>query len=250
MYQPRSYRGGMNRERFRFFRVVHHESDLLIGVTPSCFRHEMKELALEELVRLRLILLEQDLKDPRFFSSLDPLEYSGPEAIPEEITHMLACGKQAGTGPMAAVAGLFAERVGTRLLESFHIPELVVENGGDLFLKNEAELNSVIHAGDAALSDKMAFVMPPGTWGICTSSGTLGHSFSLGKADAVTVISDSAPLADAWATALANQVQGPGDIEPLLERIEGVAGIDGCAVIAGDRIGARGMFQLKLLSSD
>lgn len=240
----------MNRERFRFFRVVHHESDLLIGVTPSSFRQEMEEVVLKELVRLRLILLEQNRKDPRFFSSLDPLEYMGQETIPEEITRMLACGKQAGTGPMAAVAGLFAEGVGSRLLAGFQCTELVVENGGDLFLKNEAELNSVIHAGPSALSDKMAFTLPPGTWGVCTSSGTLGHSFSQGRADAVTVISGSAPLADAWATALANQVQGPGDIEAVLERSGEVPGIDGCAVIAGDRFGVRGLFQLKLLSSE
>ena len=240
----------MNQDRFRFFRAVHHESDLLIGVPPRSYLHEMKKVALEELVRLRLILLEHGRKDPRFLNSLEPLPFLQPGENPDEIITMLECGKEAGTGPMAAVAGLFAERVGRRLAEKYHIGEVVVENGGDLFLRNETNLVSVIHAGRSQLSDKMAFVVPPGEWGICTSSGTLGHSFSKGKADAVTIISTSAPLADAWATALANKIQGPGDIEPLLEIVEGIPGIGGCAVIAGDRIGVRGSFQVKLLSSE
>jgi ApbE superfamily uncharacterized protein (UPF0280 family) len=240
----------MNQDRFCFFRAVHHESDLLIGVPPGSYLHEMKEVALKELVRLRLILLEYGRKDPRFLNSLEPLPLHRPGENPDEIITMLKCGKEAGTGPMAAVAGLFAERVGRKLADKYQTGEVVVENGGDLFLRNETDLVSVIHAGSSPLSDKMAFVVPPGEWGICTSSGTLGHSFSKGKADAVTIISNSAPLADAWATALANKVQGPGDIEPLLETVEEIPGIVGCAVIVGDRIGVRGSFQVKLLSSE
>lgn len=240
----------MNLDRFHFFRAVHHESDLLIGVPPGSYRQEMKEVALEELVRLRLILLEHDSLDPRFLNSLEPLPLSQPGENPDEIITMLECGMKAGTGPMAAVAGLFAERVGRRLADKYQTDEVVVENGGDLFLRNLTNLVSVIHAGRSPLSDKMAFVVPPGEWGICTSSGTLGHSFSKGKADAVTIISSSAPLADAWATALANKVHGPGDIEPLLEIVEGIPEIGGCAVIAGDQIGVRGSFQVKLLSSE
>jgi ApbE superfamily uncharacterized protein (UPF0280 family) len=66
----------------------------------------------------------------------------------------------------------------------------------------------------------------------------------------VTIISRSVPLADAWATALANKVQLPEDIDALLETVEGIPAIMGCAAIAGDRIGVCGMFQVKLLSSE
>jgi len=240
----------MNRERFRFFRVVHLESDLLIGVTPGSYTREMQETALEELVRLRRILLEHGRKDPSFLNSLEALTlYPGLE-VPEEIITMIECGRETGTGPMAAVAGLFAERVGRRIAKLYQTEELVVENGGDLYLRNKSDLVSAIHAGSSPLSDKMAFVVRPGEWGICTSSGTLGHSFSKGKADALCVISSSAPLADAWATALANRVQGPEDIEEVLEGVEEISGIAGCAVIAGERIGVRGKFQVKLLSSE
>lgn len=245
----------MNRERFRFFPVAHHESDLLIGVAHKEYRKEMESTALHELNRLRAILLRHIKEDPAFRESLEPIRSSGRVQdmakdgnIPEEIEVMIRCGEATGTGPMSSVAGLFGEKVGQRLIETFGLHEVVVENGGDLFLQVESELISVIHAGDSPLSDKMAFSISPGTWGVCTSSGTLGHSLSFGKADAVTVISESTPLADAWATALANRVSSADDIEPVLEKVTYIREIAGCAVIVGERIGFRGDFEVKLLT--
>jgi len=132
----------------------------------------MERCVERELVRLRKVLLDYSLKDPRFFSSLDPLRIISPpegDSIPEnqeasEILMMLSCGQETGTGPMAAVAGLFAEQVGRRIMEQYGEMEVVVENGGDLYLRNEDELVSVIHAGKSDLSDKMAFVIPPKEW--------------------------------------------------------------------------------------
>jgi len=146
------------------------------------------------------------------------------------------------------VAGLFAELVGNLLLRLWDPSEVMVENGGDLFLRNREELVTVIHAGKVNLSGKIGLLIPPGEWGICTSSGTQGHSFSRGKADAVTVISKSTPLADAWATALANRVEEHEDIEPMLEQVASIPEILGCVVIAEGKIGIRGEFKTKLLS--
>ncbi len=239
----------MNQDRFRFFPVSLHESDLLIGVPHAQFKQSMVETTLDELSRIRKILDGYMEENPSFGSSLDalplPLHLS---EIPEEVQTMFKCGLKTKTGPMSAVAGLFAERVGFRLVEEYELEELVVENGGDLYLKNSTQLTSVIHAGQSPLSDKMAFVIPEGNWGICTSSGTMGHSFSFGKADAVTVIGESTPLVDAWATALANEVKGPEDIEKTLDRINPISEILGCAIIAGGKIGIRGVFEVKLLS--
>jgi uncharacterized protein len=261
LYEPRLYRGGMNRKRFRFFRAVHHESDLLVGVPHRLFSTEMASFVIQELIRLRRILLDYSQTDPRFLASLEPLDLTGPvpgdapSAAPGtevlELLHtMIRCGQRTGTGPMSSVAGLFAEQVGVRLVSAYGEMEVVVENGGDIYLRNQADLVSVIHAGSSSLSDKMAFVIPAGEWGICTSSGTTGHSFSHGRADAVTVICSSAPLADAWATALANRVQGAADIEPALDLAGQDPEIRGCAVIVEDRVGVRGEFELKLLTSD
>jgi uncharacterized protein len=238
----------MNRERFRFFGVIHHESDLLIGVPHQNYLEEMKEVVERELKRLRHILIEYSERDPGFLTSLDPVDKTSSHAA-EEILTMMRCGQATSTGPMAAVAGLFAQKVGEDLTVHFGEMEVVVENGGDLYLKNSSDLVSVIHAGNSALSGKMAFIVPPGTWGICTSSGTVGHSFSRGRADAVTVISSSAPLSDSWATAIANRVQSKDDVDRVLESIAGIPEIAGCAVIVDNHIGVRGELEVKLLPS-
>lgn len=249
MYEPRLYRGNMNKERFRFFPATLHESDLWIGVPHAEFNKGMLSAAMNELQRLRDLLEGYIKESPAFATSLKALPVPETAArIPEEILSMLNCGKQTQTGPMSAVAGLFAEYVGNRLVNEFELTEIVVENGGDLYLKNSSKLISVIHAGKSPLSDKMAFEIPPGTRGICTSSGTMGHSLSFGKADAVTVIAGSTPLADAWATALANQVNNQKDIEEVLDLFKEVQGIQACAIIVGEQIGIRGQFELKLLT--
>jgi ApbE superfamily uncharacterized protein (UPF0280 family) len=249
LYQPRSYREGMNSDRFRFFPSVLLESDLLIGVPHADYHPEMAPMALKEQSRLHRLLTAHAARHKSFLDSLEPLELSagGPD-LPGEIATMYRCGLQTGTGPMSSVAGLFAEAVAAVLSVAFSPGEIVVENGGDLYIRNREELVTVIHAGNSPLSDRMGLAVPPGTWGICTSSGTLGHSFSRGRADAVTVACRSAPLADAWATSLANEVRGAGDIEPLLKKVKGIPEIEAVVVIAGDRIGIRGSLEAKLLS--
>ena len=236
----------MNRERFHFFQTTLFESDLFIGVTRGDFRREMIPSAEEEIHGLRQILTGYANDHPGFFHSLKPLPFQ--DHVPEEIGVMLRCGEQTGTGPMSSVAGLFAERVGLRLLREYNPDEVVVENGGDLFVRNRSDLLSLIHAGSSGLSDRVALILTPGTRGVCTSSGTVGHSLSFGCADAVTVIAESAPLADAWATSLANRVTGPDQIERVLGMAGEIPGILGCAVIAGDRFGIRGQFEVKILS--
>lgn len=238
----------MNKERFRFFRTVHHESDLMVGVAHTGYHQDMEQFVLGELIRLRELIRAYARKDPRFISSLEPRELVLHENAPE-IETMINCGQKTGTGPMAAVAGMFAQTVGKALVASFGAMEVVVENGGDLYLWNEMDLISVIHAGSSPLSRKMGFVIPPGQWGIATSSGTVGHSFSRGLADAVTVVGPSAPLADSWATAIANRVRNVDDLNRELEAVDKVPEILACAIVVDKQIGIRGELQVKLLSS-
>lgn len=245
----------MNQERFRFFESTYQESDLLIGVSHNHFSEEMIEISIKELVRLRNLVDDFTVKHPNFGTSLEPILLAEVEGgsthehlIPDEIFSMIDCGIRSETGPMSAVAGLFAERVGNRLVRDFGPEEVVVENGGDLFLHVESDVVSAIHASSSPLSDKMGFIIPPGTWGVCTSSGTIGHSYSRGNADAVTIISKSTPLADAWATSLANQIKTEEDIEVILEQVSQIPEILGCAVILGERIGILGEIEVKPLS--
>ena len=249
MYQPRRYREGLNAERFSFFPSVYRESDLYIGVSPGDYREEMPALCQDEQVRLYRLMSAYGQQNPLFLTSLEPLmEDGGDRGMAPEIATMIRCGVRTGTGPMSAVAGLFASRVAERLHREYRLRELVVENGGDLYIRSIEELVSVIHAGDSPLSGKLGLLLPPGTRGVCTSSGTVGHSFSKGKADAVTVVCNDVPLADAWATALANGVQGPEDIDRVLERVHTIPEILACVVIAGERMGIRGEFEIKPLS--
>ena len=122
---------------------------------------------------------------------------------------MAMAGEKAGVGPMAAVAGAFSEEIGKTLLRTFPINELVVENGGDIFLKLEKPLVLSVYAGTSVLSEKIGIEIPAQETplGVCTSAGTVGPSHSFGKADAVMVACKNTAVADAFATALANQVK-------------------------------------------
>ena len=81
--------------------------------------------------------------------------------------------------------------------------------------------------------------------GICTSSGTVSHSFSFGKADAVIVLSASAALADAAATAIANIIKKQDDIPLGIEFAQGIEGVGGVVVIKGDNMGLWGEVRIS-----
>ena len=238
----------MNRDRFRFVQVSWLETDLMIGIPRDSFHREMETGVLHEVKRIRDAIRSYASVHPEFLTSLEPLEEPPgvpPESPPEEVTTMLRCGRRTGTGPMSSVAGLFAERVGQWLVAAYAPGEVMIENGGDLYLMNQSPLTAVIHAGGSPLSGRLGLEIPAGKWGVCTSSGTFGHSYSMGKAYAVTVVAREAPLADAWATALANRVSGPEDIGAVLDLVLSDPDILGCVVVAGDRLGVRGKFEVK-----
>jgi len=147
-------------------------------------------------------------------------------------------------GPMAAVAGAIAEYVGRELLE--FSPEIIVENGGDIFLACSRETRVGIFAGNSPLSLRVGLVVPAAghSWGVCTSSGTVGPSLSFGRADAVCILSSSASLADAAATAVGNLVRTPGDLEKGLEKAKAIEGVWGAVIILGEKLAAWGKIEL------
>jgi ApbE superfamily uncharacterized protein (UPF0280 family) len=159
---------------------------------------------------------------------------------------MMEATRLAGVGPMAAVAGAVADRVGHLLLENFGCREVVVENGGDIFIRNDRPLVVSVYAGASKLSGRVGLEMPPGEWGVCTSSGTVGPSLSFGQADAVTVVSADATLADAFATAYGNLVKEAEDIEKVLAQALNEK-VETLLIIVGDRLGIVGRHSLKFL---
>ena len=183
---------------------------------------------------------------PEFLTSLVPLDVD--PLAPPIVKQMLQAARSAEVGPMAAVAGAIAEFVGKGLL-GHGVDEVIVENGGDIFMNRNQECISAIFAGQSPLNQKVGIKIAETDMpiGICTSSGSVGHSLSLGQADSVTVLAKSTPLADAAATRIGNEVSSNVssiDIKKALEVAKTIPGLSGVAIIHGDKIGAWGNIDL------
>lgn len=146
---------------------------------------------------------------------------------------------------MASVAGAIAQYVA---LAVKHLsPSIIIENGGDCYMDTDEETRVGIYAGaHSPFTGRMALRFPPERFpfGICTSSGTIGHSLSFGKADAITVVAKDAALADAAATALGNLVREPRDIPKALEKANLIEALEGVLIIAKDKMGVWGNLEL------
>ena len=167
------------------------------------------------IIEARQVLEAHIARDPFFLSTFDPYL---PETDEQIILRMTRATQKAGVGPMAAVAGAIAW-AGVEAMKEAGAVFGVIDNGGDIALFCDRPVRIGVHAGEAVLSNRIAFVIPPQEkiLGICTSSATVGPSVSFGCADAVTVFSCDVALADAWATAVCNQIR-PDD-QHVLELI-------------------------------
>lgn len=121
--------------------------------------------------------------------------------------------------PMAAVAGAVAEEILSAMVASAHVDRAYVNNGGDIALhlanRERFTVGLVDHPGQPSLIGRTVIEARDLVRGIATS-GRHGRSFSLGIADAVTVLARAAAQADAAATIIANEVDLPG--HPLIDR--------------------------------
>lgn len=181
-------------------------------------------------------------KHPQFVQTLTP--YPMDTLAPPIVQDMIQAAQAAHVGPMAAVAGAIAEHVGRTLLQ--YASNVIVENGGDIFLSIQRPVTIGLYAGSSPLSLKTGLrIMPDaGISAICTSSGTVGHSLSLGNADAVCVLSHSCALADAVATAVGNRVVKSIDITSAINWSRSIDGVYGIVIIKEDKIGAWGQLEL------
>lgn len=162
---------------------------------------------------------------------------------------MAAAALQAGVGPMAAVAGAVADEVGAAL--SSLSRDVLVENGGDIFLRVAQPRIVALDAGASPLSYRFGIKVAPQRdgLGICTSSGTRGHSLSFGRADCACIVAASAALADAAATAVGNIVQNDAGIATGLTLAQAIDGVSGAAIIVGDKMGVWGSIELVELQA-
>lgn len=237
-YEERTYRRHTATSGLVSFSATIAESDLYISA-PRYLRGQ----ATAALRTCRARIQERIAAQPAFESSLQPLPID-PAQNPGILFDMLAAAAAAEVGPMAAVAGAVAAAVGASLLKC--CDEVIVENGGDIFACTRSAITVGVFAGESPFSNRIGLRIPVDDMplGVCTSSGRVGPSLSFGSADAVTILSPSAALADAVATAVGNMVHGSGDIEPALERALAIPGITGALIIDGSRLGARGAIEL------
>jgi ApbE superfamily uncharacterized protein (UPF0280 family) len=196
----------MIREPFRFRETI---------ATILADEPEHVAVAKAGMLTARQALEAYIARDPFFLSTFDPYTPDSDELI---IVRMAGATRKAGVGPMAAVAGVIAW-AGVEAMKDAGAVFGVIDNGGDIALVSDRSIRVGVHAGEAVVSNRIAFVVPPQEkiLGICTSSATVGPSFSFGIADAVTIFSHDVALADAWATSVCNQIR-PDD-QTILDKL-------------------------------
>ena len=243
MYQPRHYRNWVKNQDLVSFRVVVEESDCFFSASAN-----LENKARQAILKYRAILKKYIAAHPLFLTTLEPFQ-TEPQA-PSIIKDMAECGALAGVGPMAAVAGAIVQFC-ARDLAKF-TPDLIIENGGDIYLKSRTDRLLGIFAGRSPLSGKIGIEIAARNTplGISTSSGTVGHSLSFGKADAVVILARSATLSDAVATAIGNIIFAPPDIAVGIEKAKGIQGVSGVLIIKDDQMGIWGDIQIRRTELD
>ena len=237
MYEERVYRGWVNSKDLVGFQVTVKETDLFILA-----ERELSNETSNSIREFREEIEKYIAKDPDFQTSLKPHK-SKSNASPI-IKDMAMAAALAGVGPFASVAGAIAEYVGKSLLK--HSPQVIIENGGDIFLKSSKDRIVGIYAGSSSFNKKIALEIKASDtpMGICTSSGTVGHSLSFGKADAVVVLSKSTPLADAAATRIGNLIKKKTDIPKGIKFAQKISGLRGVVIIKDDKMGIWGKVKI------
>ena len=237
-YQPRYYRDWSKDRDLVSFQVVVKETDLYIRA-----RRFLKDKALEIVQRQRALLENYIARHPGFVAALEPFPVG--DDVPAIARTMARAAAKVNVGPMAAVAGAFAEFVGRDLLK--YSAEVIVENGGDIFLKffEIPAGRCLCRRGFPAHRPNCLKIEPADTpLAVCTSSGTVGHSLSFGKADAVVILSPSAAFAMPQPPPSVNIVKTEADVQSALDYARGVDGLLGAAVIINDKMGVWGKINL------
>ena len=242
-YSLRSYRS-LEDQDLKSFRVVIRETDLLIRVDAESYREGLAAQVEKVVFQGRLQLEDYIQRDPTFRTTLKP--YLVPAGAPVIVRRLVQAANPAHVGPMAAVAGVFAELAGSFL--KGHCQEVIVENGGDIYLLSTIPRRVAVLAGDSPFSRRIALEVPSRLTpcGICTSSRSVGPSLSLGKADAAVILAENAPLADAVATATANHVQNKEDVHKAVDFAAAISGVLGILIVKDDVLAVWG--QAKLLT--
>ena len=236
----RTYRQRVKTEDLVSFHIAVKETDLWVSADRNLER-KAEDLVFDCRTRLEDYISSHEL----FLTTLQ--SYPKDPFAPSMIKTMIEMTSQAGVGPMASVAGAIAQFVAEGLLQ--FTDQVIVENGGDIFLKTLRPAIVSIYAGESPLSEKFGLKIPTQQMplGICSSSGTIGHSLSMGVADLVCTIASSAVLADGASTALCNRIKNKTDLEEIPHWAGRIPGIMGGIAIMGDSMIPWGDVELVVL---
>lgn len=172
----------------------------------------------QAVARFQTILTElvEELPELRRPASLTPRVFAGPTGRRMEAA--VAPLAESFITPMATVAGSVADEVLAALLAGRRLERAYVNNGGDsaIHLGKGGTITLAIAGTGHGMADRITIRAEDGVRGVATS-GWRGRSFSLGIADAVTVLARTGAEADAAATLIANAVDLPG--HPAVHRV-------------------------------
>lgn len=225
-YQRRFYRDWIDTKDLYLARIYIKETDLQILADRPVDKGFVKE----RINLYRRQIEDYIIKDRRFLSALKPIVVA--QDAPFIVRKMAQAASKANVGPMAAVAGAIAELIGCDLLgDGFN--EVIVENGGDIFLKTQKVRIVRIYSARTKLWKNIGLKIRPqdAPLGICTSSGTLGHSLSFGSSDSTTILSKDTFLADAVATACANLIHSKKDLVRAVNFARAVRGVEAAVIV-------------------
>jgi len=237
----------MGNSRWTSFRSSWRETDLWVAMDTEHYRREAERYTMDRILYYRRVLEEHITLHPEFRDSLTPV--LAPGGVHPIIKAMSDSALAAGTGPMSAVAGATAEYICRDILEEFSAEEVIIENGGDIFMKLAAPATVAVYAGSSPLSEKIALLPAPDETplALCCSSGTVGHSLSFGMADACMIACRSGALADAYATAFCNSVKSADMVYEVTEQALKIPEILSVVIIAGDQVGLGGTLEIKFI---
>ena len=194
---------------------------------------EHQSRAVDAIIAARSDVKRHIVNDPFFLTTFEPYD-CGRDAS-NIVRRMCAASRTVGVGPMATVAGAIAQ-AGLEAMIDNGCRHGWIDNGGDIALLLEQPVTVEVYCEPDAPE---AFALEVDTLGeilgVCSSSGRLGHSISLGESDVSVAIADSAVLADAAATAIGNCARGKNDLVECFRPVKGVEGfVGGLAVLGGD----------------
>jgi len=203
------------------------DNERAVKTAISSIRYHRKKL--EEYSRIH----------PIFLYTFRPLPV---DKGPLVVRLMADAAEKANVGPMAAVAGVLADlAVKDMTLNGSEVA--VIENGGEVSAISNRPIDVALSAGDSPLSRTFGFRLENFPIGVATSSGLYSHAFSFGEAEAATIFSTNAGLADAAATAVGNLIKGKncrGAINRGVKKALSIDGVEGVLIIYRGMVGRAG----------